>query len=201
MILKQVLKNVPINQTLIIHQTEATQPYIYPIEKPATLFTEDVAIDLNTVKIISMTLPSRDCCRLIYQDRGRAMAKADINKDGMEDFILEEQRVNKGRFFISNKSGGFMKKAQPAFAKDSAVKMWLLFFLMQIRMAIWICTWEAVDTSLQKDAPELQDRLYLNDGTGNFTKKKMHLPAMLISTVVFAPMISMEEVTRIFCRW
>ncbi len=179
---KQVLKNVPVNQTLVIHQTDATQPYNYPLEKPFTLFTDDVAIDFKHVEnnfndfTIQGLLPS-------YLSRqGPCMAKADINKDGMEDLYIGGAKGQQGQVFISNKTGRFIEKNQAGFAKDSASEDVAAVFFDADKDGDMDLYVGSGGYEFAEDAPELQDRLYLNDGTGNFTKKENSLPAMLIST-------------------
>ncbi len=66
--------------------------------------------------------------------------------------------------------------------KMQIAKMLQLVLLMWIMMVTWTCMCAVADMTVfcQTD-PGLQDRIYLNNGKGEFTKSKDALPMMLVS--------------------
>ena len=86
----QLLKNVKVNQTLVVNKKDATQSFVYPI-LPFTkgLFEKDSKAlkythkenDFNDFTVQSL-LPQ------YYSRQGPCMAKGDVNGDGLEDIFI-----------------------------------------------------------------------------------------------------------------
>ena len=103
---------------------------------------------------------------------GPALAVADINHDGLDDFFIGSSKTFHNGVFLQNQSGKFTQLKQPALILDS---MW------ENVDAIWVDVNN--DTHLDlviasggneyygEDA-HLNPLLYINDGKGNLTKKE-----------------------------
>ncbi|RYU97120.1 VCBS repeat-containing protein [Emticicia agri] len=110
------------------------------------------------------------------------MAKADINSDGLEDIFVGGGSGQAGTLFIQAKGGNFSAKAQPALETDKKCEDTdALFFDANgdTFTDLYVCS--GGYGSLMPDDALLQDRLYLNDGKGNFTRVANALPPMLVS--------------------
>jgi hypothetical protein len=110
------------------------------------------------------------------------MVKADVNKDGKEDIFIGGAKGQPSKLFLQTSNGQFKNKPQPAFAKDSANEIVSAEFFdadkdgdMDLYMGCGGYEFAARD-------PALQDQLFINDGTGNFSRKENALPQMLTST-------------------
>ena len=104
---------------------------------------------------------------------GPGIAVGDINNDGKEDFYIGAAAGKDGSFFIQNSSGTF---AEIRLKKDTLYEdMGVLLFDSDNDNDLDLLV---VSGSSEKEegSPMLQDRLYINDGKGNFILQKDALP-------------------------
>ena len=112
---------------------------------------------------------------------GPALAVADVNHDGQEDFFIGASKSNQAALYLQSKNGKFLSHKLPAVSKDS---MW------EHVDAIW----EDVNNDDHQDLiittggneyygddEHLKPLLYLNDGKGNLTKKIDAFPAINVT--------------------
>lgn len=112
---------------------------------------------------------------------GPCIAKADINKDGLEDFYIGGGTGQSGTIYLQNQNETFTPLPQSSFINDSfCYDTDAVFFDANGDnfLDLYVCS--GGYGNYQSNDPALQDRLYLNDGKGHFTKAV--LPAMLTST-------------------
>ena len=107
---------------------------------------------------------------------GPAIAVADINNDGLEDFYIGASKTYKGKIFTQQPNGKFKQLSEPALELDS---MW------EAVDAIWVDVNndKAPDLVIATGGNEyygqdehLQPLLYLNDGKGKLTKSTNAFP-------------------------
>ncbi|HPH18209.1 MAG TPA: VCBS repeat-containing protein, partial [Haliscomenobacter sp.] len=117
--------------------------------------------------------------RLIYQMmsyEGPKMAKGDINKDGLEDIFIGGAKDQAGAIFIQQAGGQFRRTAQPALEADKVCEdMDAIFFDADgdRDLDLYVCSG---GNEFSSSSTALIDRLYFNDGKGNFTKSNQILP-------------------------
>ncbi|ETZ24388.1 VCBS repeat-containing protein [Pedobacter sp. V48] len=112
---------------------------------------------------------------------GPCISKADINGDGLEDIYVGGTQGQQGVLFVQKKNGEFVKKPQAAFASSIKSEDADAVFFDANKdgfMDLYVCS-GGYDNYTPED-PSLQDRLYLNDGKGNFRQANA-LPKMLSS--------------------
>ena len=176
---KIVLENVKADQVLTIYETDAKTFNPPVIAKPANSFT-----DISKAGKFKFTQTENDfidfkreplipykCSR-----KGPYYAKADVNGDGREDIFVGGAAGEEGKLMLQNADGSFAEKKQVAFAADkNAEDMSSLFFDADKDgdMDLYVVSGGA---EFKAGSNLYQDRLYLNDGKGIFTKAANALP-------------------------
>jgi enediyne biosynthesis protein E4 len=110
------------------------------------------------------------------------LIKGDINGDGLEDVYVGGASGQAGALFIQNKNESFTIKSQPSFELDKASEDTDAAFFDANGDGftdIYVCS--GGYGNFQPEDAALQDRLYMNDGKGDFTKNANALPKNLAS--------------------
>jgi hypothetical protein len=110
---------------------------------------------------------------------GPSIAVGDLNGDGMEDLFLGGAAEQAGLIAFQQKNGSFLPQKSSALEKDLKTEdMGSLFFDADgdgdLDLYVTSGSYE-----FKEKNPLLQDRLYLNDGSGEFVKKTSALPKLL----------------------
>jgi hypothetical protein len=172
---KQVLQNVKADQVLTVNIADAKTPYTWPQPKLASkpLFTdvtkskkikfshlENDFVDFNVQKLIPHKL----------SDYSPALAVGDIDGNGLDDIIVGGNYLMGAQIFLQQKDGTFIQKPllkgnkPTGNYKDEGM---LLFDANgDGKLDLY------VSSGGYENAPgdtTYQDRLYINDGKGNFT--------------------------------
>ncbi len=171
----QWLTNIKANKTITLYEQEAIARYEH--FKPRTcideswtnttaasgmqfLHKEDAFDDLNVQPLLPHSLATQ----------GPALATADVNGDGLQDVYIGGAKGEAGALFIQKRDGSFAKSPQLNFLRDSAYEDTdALFFDADgdRDMDLYVCSggneWYGRNELLR-------DRLYINDGSGNFAK-------------------------------
>ncbi|WP_198675302.1 VCBS repeat-containing protein [Pleomorphovibrio marinus] len=112
---------------------------------------------------------------------GPALASADVNGDGLDDFYIGGARNQAGKLYLQNPDGTFSASGTGHWEKDAAYEdTGALFFdaTGDGTMDLYVASG---GNDLQEGSPLLEDRLYLNDGKGGFGKAELALPGNGIS--------------------
>ncbi len=118
---------------------------------------------------------------------GPALARADVNKDGREDLFIGGAKLQAGALFLQQEDGSFIASSAAAFRKDIIHEdIDAAFFDADGDADLDLYVVSGGYDFLPEDLA-LQDRLYLNDGAGNFERAPQALPRMLISGGCVAP--------------
>jgi hypothetical protein len=109
---------------------------------------------------------------------GPQMARADVNGDGLEDIFIAGTQGQPGQLYVQTKAG-FILSEQTAFTNDtlSETACALFFDADGDGHPDLYCTSGGYN-DFEPDDPRLQDRLFMNDGKGNFTLNAKGLPLM-----------------------
>jgi len=177
---KIVLENVKTDQVLTVYESNAVAASSTPVTRVNNIFkditsegklkytqSEDDFIDFKREPLIPYK-----CSR-----KGPYYAKADVNGDKLEDIYIGGAAGFEGKLLIQNANGSFTEKPLAAFTADKKYEdMGALFFDADGDgdMDLYVVSGGA------EFAPGdrlYQDRLYKNDGKGNFTLASNALPA------------------------
>lgn len=175
---KIVMENVPADQVLTVFESNAQQIQTAP-PVVKTLFT-----DITAQNKFSYTQKENDyidfkreplipykCSR-----KGPYYANADVNGDGKEDVYVGGAAGTPGALMLQGINGVFTEKKLPAFTADKAYEdMGALFFDADGDKDndLYVVSGGA---EFDKGSNLYQDRLYINDGKGNFARAAKALP-------------------------
>jgi enediyne biosynthesis protein E4 len=112
---------------------------------------------------------------------GPLMAVADVNGDGLDDIFIGGARDQASAILIQQSDGSFVKSNEKLFAQDTVSEdIGAVFFDANGdgHPDLYVATG---GSEYSEDAPALEDRLYLNDGRGNFRKAVGALPPLTLS--------------------
>ena len=178
----QMLANAKANQILNISETNATSSFEDP-QATKSIFTE-VSSPINYHNATNEVNDFKRQTLLVnpLSFFGPCIAKADVNGDGLEDIYAGGGSMQSGALYIQQKNGQFVQKPQHAFdlnklSEDADAA----FFDADGNGTIDMYVASGGYHNYMVGNPFLQDRLYLNDGKGNFTKTENALPQMLVS--------------------
>jgi hypothetical protein len=106
----------------------------------------------------------------MFSTEGPAFAKADVNGDGTEDLFFGGAKTFSGKLYLGDRSGRFKESPQEAFQEDALSEDTdAMFFDADGDKYLDLFVTSGGNES-GFASPDLADRLYLNDGKGNFTK-------------------------------
>ncbi len=180
-----VLKNLLPDQNVTVKQSgavyvkhpETSQMEKEPIFKPPH---ENYQIDFKHRENNYIDFDEQRLIFLMHSTEGPRMTKGDVNGDGLDDFYVCGAKGQAGALYIQTKNGIFIKTNQSLFQKDSIYEdESCLFFNADgdNDLDLFVCS-GGNEISSHTD---LADRLYINDGKGNFKKSVGALPAKKLS--------------------
>ena len=184
---QQILVNVKADQMLTIQEKDASNTYKIPPATPA-LFHELKPPIAFTDPVNTTNDFKRQTLLVNAQSfNGPCLAKADVNGDGLDDVFVGGGPGEAAALFIQQPAGQFSRKPQPDLEADKACNNAdAVFFDANADGSpdLYVCSggYGNMELNNPADAARLQDRLYLNDGKGNFTKSTNALPALKTST-------------------
>lgn len=179
------VKNVAANQRITIRQTESAKAPYNPPALPRQL-VEDITqrttfpfvhhendyVDFDRERLMPKMLSTE----------GPLTAVADVNGDGLDDVFIGGAKGEGSALLIQRQDGSFARSNEQLFAQDSSSEdIGAVFFDANRdgRPDLYVSTG---GSEFSEGAPALEDRLYLNDGKGNFRKAPAaSLPPMAIS--------------------
>ncbi|WP_339614333.1 VCBS repeat-containing protein [uncultured Winogradskyella sp.] len=182
---KQTLvENIQINMKHTIDLASANFNYIKKQDKPNQYFQDITnAININYVHKENdyndyekeVLLPHK------LSQEGPFFDVADINNDGLDDFFIGSGVGYAGELFIQKKGGEFVSVNKSVFAKDKLCEDLGVLFFDYDKDGDKDLYVVSGSNEYELDSPYLQDRVYENDGKGNFLKTTNVLPVMQAS--------------------
>ncbi len=176
---RTLLTNVKANQTLIVSESEGEEIKELPVKKTDPLFKE-TETEIMPFFHRESDFVDFDRDRLIYHmlsTEGPKVSVADVNGDQLEDIYVGGARGYAGSLMVQTATGSFTKTNALLFEKDKEAEDLSSTFFDADGDGdpdLYV-TSGSNETSVNSFS--LVDRLYLNDGKGNYSKSDQILPA------------------------
>ncbi|MCC7467242.1 MAG: VCBS repeat-containing protein [Saprospiraceae bacterium] len=172
----QIMQNLPANQRITLQWRDA-QPGLCPeAPREATLFADITATSGLDFRHQENPFEDFDRQKLLpyrLSRTGPRMAQADLNADGLEDLFVCGASGQSGALYLQRPDGNFTHQLQPALLADQAIEDTDAAFLDADADG----DQDLYVVSGGDEPLSYQDRLYLNDGKGNFSQSPQPLPA------------------------
>ncbi|MFB0496590.1 hypothetical protein ABID99_002827 [Mucilaginibacter sp. OAE612] len=178
----QLLSDVKANQRLnITYKTgnsmfktvsKSNQKALFTLAKPAIDYTH-TENSINDFKRQPLML-------FMSSKTGPVIAKADVNKDGLEDLFIAGDQNTPSKIFIQKAGGNYAVQEISDVNKENTSAA--AFFDANGDGFPDLYIAKGGYSLLEPGANELQDKLYLNDGKGNFSFSSTSLPILTASS-------------------
>ena len=186
---EQLLTNVKANQTITLyHKNANVVNNSIPVQN--RLFSDITAKSKINYKHTENVFDDFEKEVLLphkMSNFGPALAVADINGDGLDDFYVGGAKGFNGEIFIQTEQGTFSKTSNKVWKKDALYEdIGAEFFDADADgdMDLYIVSG---GNEFEPNSNALQDRLYINNGKGGFVRSINALPQMLTSGSVVKP--------------
>ena len=178
----QHIKDVPVNQFITLDYSDATPVKATTNNNNALFdsFSDTLAIYKHKENLyddfkFEILLPHKT------SRFGPGMAVGDLNGDGLEDFYIGAASKYPGGMFFQKPDGSFEQQKTKILLEDRMYE--------DIGALIFDADNDGDNdlyivsggNEFQYNSPLLRDRLYINDGNGNFTKSQTALPQIISS--------------------
>ncbi|WP_420603028.1 VCBS repeat-containing protein [Flagellimonas sp.] len=180
----QVLKNIKANTTQEISNGDAMTILGSKISEESDSYFASRTDSLISYQHVENEYNDFKRERLLphqLSTQGPKIAQGDINGDGLEDVFVGGAKGSLGQLFQQNKNGEFVTRNNNFLLTDiDSEDIGAQFFDADKDgdLDLYIVSG---GNAFDKEDAELQDRIYVNDGKGNFRKKEEALPQMLTS--------------------
>jgi len=168
------------NQKLVLDYKNAisAEAQVGGVTKPSLLSEVDSSLGLNYVHKEDdyIDFKAQPILQHTCSHDGPGLAAGDINGDGLDDLFIGAAAGLDGAVFIQLKSGKFLQRSLPH--DNHADDMGAIFFDADKDGDLDLYVVSGGTTAEKKGNAIYQDRLYLNDGKGNFSLSVNVLPAM-----------------------
>ena len=181
---EQTISNPDIDQTLLVDYKDSkypiedlsanTEPIYLNVSDKMKLEISHVENDFDDYKL-QVLLPHK------MSTYGPGLATGDVNGDGNEDFYFGGAAGYAGQIVLLTREGEFLSKPTPAFKRDQMSEDVAAEFFDSDGDGDLDLYVVSGGNEYPVGSELYQDRLYINDGHGNFSKNQKVLPNLTIS--------------------
>jgi hypothetical protein len=182
---EQVISNISANQRMTLRHQEAAnrehpstqRPAIFEkISSPPLAFRHRMKEGVDDFRRQPLMVNAKSFS-------GPALARADVNGDGREDVFVGGGSSQASMLYVQQPNGKFIDRPQAAFEADKeSDDVDAIFADVDGDGSLDLYVASGGYGYFGSSDPALQDRLYLNDGSGTFIREESALPPMVVST-------------------
>ena len=176
----QVLTHVAADRAIALSQQDATAltPSPQPLAPVFADVTDRIGVDFKHRENSFYDYNRQPLIPHVLSREGPALAVADVNGDGLDDFYVGGAKWQAGELFIQQRDGTFRRSTQPALQADSLAEDVAATFFDANGDGYPDLYVVSGGNEFWGGHPALQDRLYINDGKGNFHRDAEALPRL-----------------------
>lgn len=172
--------SVAVNQTLELNNGDAGEPFDFPTKNVYNpIFQDETAsTEIAYVHQENEFIDFRRD-RLLYHmisSEGPKICKADVNNDGLEDLYIGGAKDSPGALLIQDQHGRFIRSKNTVFEEDALSEDSGVEFFDADNDGDPDLYVASGSVELPNSSSGLIDRMYFNDGNGNFVKSDQILP-------------------------
>jgi enediyne biosynthesis protein E4 len=183
----QTLTDVSVNRLLELDQSDAGGRFDYSRldQSGSAPLLRDVSRDVNmnhTHRENTHDDFNREPLMPYKQStRGPALAVADVNGNGRDDIFIGGSRGFSGKLFLQQSDGTFIESVQDQFNSDRRSEDVDAIFFDATGNGVPDLFVVSGGNEFTGEALELLDRLYINDGNGNFARSMNSVPDIAVN--------------------
>ena len=178
----QVIQNIKADQMLVLDELNAAGKMLKPAaERPIYQEVKSPVLYSNAVNRLN-DFKRQPLLINPLSFSGPCLVKGDVNNDGLEDLYAGAGGGKAGELYLQTQGGQFIRRPQPQMEADKLYEDGDAVFVdvNNDRFPdLYVASGGYHNYAADDDL--LQDRLYLNDGKGNFTRAPKALPEMKVS--------------------
>jgi len=166
----QKMYAVEVNQTLQILKEEGLPTLVDDQKKQTPVFNKrDMTVNFKHQENIFSDFNRDRLLMQMYSSEGPKIAKGDVNKDGLDDFYIGNAKDSPGALFIQTKNGSFKTNyfEEEVISEDTGCAFFDADNDGDLDLYV-----ASGGSEFPSSSSALKDRLYVNDGKGNFSKSK-----------------------------
>ena len=185
---KAVNKNIRAGSTVTFMQADGVKMQLAKTVSPKKFRDVTKETGINYVHQENDFIDFKDEVLLPYQlsKMGPALAKADVNGDGLEDLFIGGAIGQSGKLYLQKENETFSESSSQPWLQDKESEDVQAIFFDADKDGDEDLYVVSGGNEYSDGSPEFADRLYINDGKGAFTKLTTALPNMLSSKLVVA---------------
>jgi len=180
----QILRDLDADQTITLRNEDATFREEDPAPDPLTLFL--ALEEPDPLPFLHRENDHNDFLTQILlpwklSTQGPRICAGDVNGDGLEDLFVGGAKGFPGQLLLQGKTGGFKALKLACFESDTSyedIGVQLVDVDGDRDLDLYVVSG---GNEFSGESEELQDRLYINDGSGHFRRSKDRLPVMRTS--------------------
>ena len=177
---RSVLTNISVNQTVIISESEAQKPEHKEEQNNNKSIFKNVSeiIDLDYLHVEN-TYVDFDRDRLLYHMRsteGPKLDIGDVNNDGLMDFYIGGAKNSAGKLFLNIGQNKYKSSNADLFVKDKQSEDSQVVFFDADNDGDLDLYVSSGGVEYSNSSYALFDRLYINDGFGEYARSSQLLP-------------------------
>jgi hypothetical protein len=182
----QIIKNIEVNQKIKLSIADASTYYKLNATNNKLFTNKGNLVNYTHKENSFIDFKQEPLLEHFLSNKGPVIVVGDVNGDTLEDFYIGGSADESGTLYIQKTGSTFSKKEVSSFIEDKKHEDAGCAFL-DINSDGYLDLYVSSGSNEFENGEIYQDRVYINDGKGNFVRKKDVLPIITTSTSCVTP--------------